>query len=116
MAQNTLIFVYGTLKRVHRNHVVLERRDAKYVSEASVNDYALYDVGIPVAIAHAGAQIKGELYIIATKHLKHLDIFESGYDRIRVQVVTRPANDLCFAEMYVFNFVTEKQRVKNDCY
>lgn len=88
-ASETLLFVYGTLKRGQPNHGQL--RGARWEGEATLEGACLFDLGpFPMAIAGEG-QIQGELYALPSEGLTALDAFEGVprlYERQR-----RPLSD-----------------------
>lgn len=72
--QDTLLFVYGTLKRGQSNHGQL--RGARWLGQASLRGFCLYDLGpFPMAIAGEGT-IKGEIVALPWEALEDLDVFE----------------------------------------
>lgn len=85
----TLLFVYGTLKRGQTNHSQLQC--ALWQGEATLEGACLFDLGpFPMAIAGEG-QIQGELYALPSKALAAIDAFEGVprlYERHR-----RPLSD-----------------------
>ena len=75
----TLVFVYGTLKRGHSNHHWLA--DAVDLGAAELPGAVLHDLGpFPMAIAGDGRVI-GELYAVTEACLDRLDRLE-GYPRL----------------------------------
>lgn len=75
---NTLIFVYGTLKRGCSNHDQLAGQT--FVGEATTTPgYRLFQVTVyPGMISQPGAadRILGEVWSVDPEHLKRLDDFE----------------------------------------
>ncbi|MFN7677938.1 MAG: gamma-glutamylcyclotransferase, partial [Cyanobacteriota bacterium] len=70
----TLLFVYGTLKRGLANHARLQ--GARALGDAVLPGARLYDLGpFPMAVAGDG-QVGGELYAVAQSALPALDVFE----------------------------------------
>jgi gamma-glutamylcyclotransferase (GGCT)/AIG2-like uncharacterized protein YtfP len=70
----TLLFVYGTLKRGQPNHGRLQ--GARCLGLASLQGACLFDLGpFPMAIAGEG-RVAGELYAVASADLPDLDAFE----------------------------------------
>lgn len=72
--EDTVLFVYGTLKRGQSNHGRLQ--GARWIGEATLEGACLYDLGpFPMAIAGDG-WVKGEVYAVACAALEDLDSFE----------------------------------------
>jgi gamma-glutamylcyclotransferase (GGCT)/AIG2-like uncharacterized protein YtfP len=88
-AAETLLFVYGTLKRGQPNHGQLQ--GSRWEGEAILEGACLFDLGpFPMAIAGEGT-IRGELYAVPPEGLIALDAFEGVprlYERHR-----RPLSD-----------------------
>ncbi|MGA1302424.1 MAG: gamma-glutamylcyclotransferase family protein [Cyanobium sp.] len=75
-AGETLLFVYGTLKRGQSNHTRLQA--ARWVGEAILEGACLFDLGpFPMAIAGDG-RIRGELYALPMEALDSIDAFEGA--------------------------------------
>lgn len=56
------LFVYGTLKRGHRNHPVLGE-DARFLGYATVYNMTMHKgPGFPYAVFKDGSEIRGEVY------------------------------------------------------
>lgn len=74
----TILFVYGTLKRGHRNHRLLA--DQEFVAEATtVPKYRVYDLGPYPGLARDGASglaVSGEVFAVTECALAELDDFE----------------------------------------
>ncbi|GAG35317.1 unnamed protein product, partial [marine sediment metagenome] len=75
------VLVYGTLKKGHSNHILLEQADAKFIGYDSVTGpYQLYDLGnIPAvrdAINQGHRKIRGELWALSPEGLAALDLLE----------------------------------------
>jgi len=76
---DSLVFVYGSLKRGMANHQQLQGAD--WVGNASLQGLALYDLGpFPMAIAcsEPSSAIEGELYRVDAALLEQLDRFEGA--------------------------------------
>jgi gamma-glutamylcyclotransferase (GGCT)/AIG2-like uncharacterized protein YtfP len=74
VAGETLLFVYGTLKRGQSNHARL--LGARRLGRAWLAGACLYDLGpFPMAIAAEG-RVSGEVYAIDRAALPELDAFE----------------------------------------
>ena len=72
--EETLLFVYGTLKRGGANHARLQ--GARWLGRVWLEGASLYDLGpFPMAIAAEG-RVAGELYAIGWALLPELDAFE----------------------------------------
>lgn len=71
------VAVYGTLKRGHRNHHLLQ--EARFLGSATLNGIALHDLGpYPGAIRDTASQAVVEIFEINAATLKQLDALE-GY-------------------------------------
>ena len=84
-----LVFVYGTLRRGHGNHVLL--KDSKFIDAGLTKDkYAMYHTGIPfVNEDEQVSNIFGEVYQVSGHILRMLDLLEghpSWYIRKKVTV------------------------------
>ncbi len=91
-ASDTLLFVYGTLRRGFANHEVY-LGDALYVGEAITKErFALFVDDFPYLTKSARvSQIVGELYRVDGRTLEHIDCLEGhpdDYRRERIQVLT----------------------------
>lgn len=79
---NTLLFVYGTLKRGCVNHAFLAAQT--FVAPARLRaGYRMFDVGgFPGIVPDAGAQheISGELWSVTAAGLAELDRFEGVWE------------------------------------
>jgi gamma-glutamylcyclotransferase (GGCT)/AIG2-like uncharacterized protein YtfP len=73
------VFVYGTLRRGHENHCVIEDR-YRAVAPAVLDDYRVeFMDGLPFAVKSVGSRITGELYEFDDDEvLEDLDLLE-GY-------------------------------------
>ena len=56
------IFTYGTLKRGYRNHKYIEK--AKFISDASIEGFYMFDLGRYPGIYEGAGIIYGEIYEI----------------------------------------------------
>lgn len=70
------VFVYGTLKRGHENHALLQ--DSKFIGKSFVQNHTLYGSVIPFAVENEGTYISGEVYEIDDLTERNLDELE-GY-------------------------------------
>jgi gamma-glutamylaminecyclotransferase len=108
-----MVFVYGTLMRNCYNHGYV--KDQKYLGEAVLPGYALYDVGSYLGIVpDEKERVLGELYEINQQCLEQLDILEDNgwlYSRRPVQL-WQDGNRI-EAEVYVWNGkVREEDKVE----
>ncbi|CAH8330264.1 unnamed protein product [Eruca vesicaria subsp. sativa] len=107
------IFVYGTLKRNHPNHFLLQdlisKNDAVYVGQRTTrSSYPLVTglYGIPYLINQPGSgqRILGELYSVSKRGLVRLDELEGikveHYERLPVEVVDEECNGVVSVEAY----------------
>lgn len=85
------IFVYGTLKKGHRNHYILEHNKAKQVAQGFITNFRLWDMPrwrFPLLTNYPqGDKVWGELYVVDERHLAGMDAFENGYARRPVKFV-----------------------------
>ncbi|CAE6215402.1 unnamed protein product [Arabidopsis arenosa] len=116
-SHKNLIFVYGTLKRNHRNHFLLEdlisTNDAVYIGQRTTRlQYPLVTglYGIPYLINKSGSgqKIRGELYSVSKHGLVRLDELEgikvNHYERLPIEVIDEEdeeeSNVVVLAEAY----------------
>jgi gamma-glutamylaminecyclotransferase len=75
-----ILFVYGSLKRGHRNHRLIA--DQEYLGEAATEPrYRVIDLGrYPGLIRDDadGLAVRGELWAVGPDRLRELDDFEGG--------------------------------------
>lgn len=101
-----LIFVYGTLKRGHRNHGRLD--GAPFVAEATTCDpFVLMAGRIPVMFVQPGEglPVVGELYAVSTGLLAKLDWFEGHpafYERTPISVHESSSGAMRVADAYLY--------------
>jgi gamma-glutamylaminecyclotransferase len=88
---NTLVFVYGTLKRGGENHGWIAQQE--FVSEAQTAPlYRMHDLdGYPGMVLSAeGISIQGEIWSVDEAGLARLDVLEDTeggeYERVLVQL------------------------------
>ena len=99
----TLVFVYGTLKRGHGNHRLLEA--SRFVGEAVSASacYAMHDCSFPILVDEPlGGRVMGELYAVDRRTLRSLDMLEGHpqmYCRRRRKFVTAAG---CTYEAWVY--------------
>jgi gamma-glutamylaminecyclotransferase len=73
------VLVYGTLKKGHSNHILLEEADAEFIGYDSVTGhFGLCDMGaIPAVVDSTDiSTVKGELWAIGPEGLASLDLLE----------------------------------------
>lgn len=80
------VLVYGTLKKGHSNHSLLEQADATFMGYDSITGkFNMWDLGsIPATMASVNKhRIKGELYSMNPEGLVALDMLEGHPDFYR---------------------------------
>jgi gamma-glutamylaminecyclotransferase len=81
-----LVFVYGTLKRGHMNHRILEHGNAEFLgTAATLRDHSLFVDGLPYLVEGThedpgSHQVRGELYKVDAETMASLDRLE-GHPR-----------------------------------
>ncbi|MFH5835820.1 gamma-glutamylcyclotransferase [Proteiniclasticum sp. C24MP] len=91
METEAVVFVYGTLLRGIRNHDAY-LRSAKYLGEAKLSGYGLYDLGsYPGIRRKQGNRVKGEVYAVDRKTLERLHELEGegslyAYEEVMVEM------------------------------
>lgn len=96
----SLIFIYGTLKREACNSSVMEEVKAGFVAEVTtVERYPLVISGLPYLLNQPGRgyHVKGELYDCQSFAIKRLDQFEGHphlYKRMPVEVIDKAGNQV----------------------
>jgi len=75
------VLVYGTLKRDHSNHDLMEAAGAEFLGYDSVTGpYTVYDLGgLPAAVdskLEKPRRVRGEMYTITPEGLASLDMME----------------------------------------
>ena len=102
--KKALIFVYGTLKRGHKNHYKMYQ--AEYIGRAVIFGYSMYKLpaGFPGIVVDKRGSVDGELYWLDTNQLPALDEFEGVphlYNRA-TQVITLANGTIATAQFYVY--------------
>lgn len=94
-----LVFVYGTLKQTHGNHMVIGRFNPTLIGDkVAVQNYSMASLGaFPAAYPDNGGTIMGELYEVGEEALQPLDRLE-GYPGFydRTEVETEHGNALMY--------------------
>ena len=108
----SLIFVYGTLMKNHRNHHYLT--EAVLIDKCIIENYALYELGsYPGIVPAANSMVLGELYQVEPGTLEILDKLEnegSEYIRRRVTAVCATCTiDGVFT--YVYDYPVQKENL-----
>jgi gamma-glutamylaminecyclotransferase len=74
------VFVYGTLKKGHCNHVLLREANAHFIGYDSITGpYNMYDIGAIPAVVDSKSgtrKIRGQLYAMQPEGLASLDMLE----------------------------------------
>lgn len=95
--RNHYLFVYGTLKRGHCNHYLLE--GCEFLGNAETKEkYALYEAGIPYLVkGKKVSHVKGEVYKVPEYVLKQIDRLEGHpffYKREKAKVVLKDGKEI----------------------
>ena len=113
---NTLIFVYGTLKRGCENHGWIA--DQRFITQTRTQaHYRLYDLGgYPgMILSEEGLSIEGELWEVDTEGLARLDLLEDTaggeYERVPITL-----EDGTLAETYLYLRSTAGCRDCGECW
>lgn len=118
---NTLLFVYGTLKRGHENHSWIAAQ--QYVDVArTLPLYRIYDLGGYPGMVRApegqGIAIEGEVWEVDPAGLARLDVLEDidggEYERVPVELEGAFATQL--VETYVYLRSVEGRRDMGTCW
>ena len=106
----TLLFVYGTLKKGQRLHeAYLVDEDAVKVAEGYIDGYELYVIEVadlPFVIPANEKRVYGEVYVVGPELLQRLDVLEGGYLREETEFVAtsdRGGGSSYRVEVYVWN-------------
>lgn len=100
----SLVFLYGTLKRGHANHRLIDSMGGVFVCEAKAENYGLVNVYhiCPGMVRQRNMAVEGELFSIRSRYFPDLDYFETNmYERREVQV-TKPGGNKVWANAYIF--------------
>lgn len=104
------IFVYGSLKKGHYNHRLLE--NSKLIQNYELKDYALYSLGFfPAIKKQKGATVKGEIYEVDNETKYVIDRMElgAGYKIEKLKLNNKTI------EFYVYNdTLFEHDRIKSE--
>lgn len=103
LREETMVFVYGTLKRKHGNHQLLKR--ATYYGTCRVDGYGLIDGVIPYAERRDGHHVMGELYHVTGQSvmdsLDRLEGYPYHYGRDYVTATLEGGSESYGCWMYV---------------
>ena len=85
------MFVYGSLKRGHTNHTLMQ--DSRFLADATTQPaYDMLDFGYyPGVIANGRYSIRGEVFTVSGDVLNVVDALEGHpifYRRVRIPVIT----------------------------
>jgi len=112
------LFVYGTLKRGHHNHVLL--KDSKYLGLAITKEpYLLFNYGVPIAIKSKNSNLEklpilGELYLINEITLSECDYLEGHplvYCRQKADVIN--LKDSKEYKAYIYFYIRGKAKINS---
>ncbi len=83
-----LLAVYGTLRRGGGANVMLKLMNARYVGRGRVRGYRMFASRIPFAVRSGNPEdtIVVEVYDVPEDKIPLLDYYESGYERVEVDV------------------------------
>lgn len=112
--QDVKLFVYGTLKRGHRNHYLIER--ASYLGTAKSGESFMLVAGhIPYMYREngVGSRTSGEIYAVSPDLLNFLDRLEGHphwYRRETIATIEDGSKERSTAFAYLY-----QQTPSNDC-
>lgn len=105
-----ILFTYGTLMKGNSNHFFMNR--SRYIGEAYINDFAIYDLGnYPAIKPFVGNKIKGELYSVPTEDFERIRQLEGDGFLYSSQLVNAKYN---FKTIKSYTFVYLCHVDKND--
>ena len=108
------LFVYGTLKRGFRLHSFLKK--ARYLGEATLSGFKMYDLGWYPAIVPGKGCVQGELYEVDWKTLLLIDEVEEEGEEYRRELLEVELEDGRRLEAFVYVYlgdVSERLEVKS---
>lgn len=73
---SSVVFVYGTLKRGHGNHRLLEAGGARLLGTDSIKGWSMHDLGAFPAVAEGWDTVHGEVFEVDAETLARLDRLE----------------------------------------
>lgn len=93
VVRTELYFIYGTLKKGHRNHHLLFPNKFRLVDTvALLPNFTLVEVvgmaGVPAVVSSLYSQVYGELYEMYPENCRMMEAIEQGYTKMPVQVST----------------------------
>lgn len=97
------VFVYGTLMKGESNHYFL--KNSKYINNAILDGYEMYNVGYYPAIIPGEGRIIGELYEVPLSDMPSIDMLEgegSLYLR-KCKTINKIPSQRTLAYLYEFN-------------
>lgn len=100
------LFVYGSLKRGLQNPIERFVPDAKFVSDAELQDFSLHKVSwFPGIVESKGDKVIGEVYEIPQAEFVKLDRYESAPHLFKRQIVSTSIGDTW---VYVYNGIPKE--------
>ena len=107
------IFTYGTLMRNQVNHHLLVNNRCKYLYDAVLNGYVLYDTpgNYPAAVKMEGHKVYGEVYEVHVPAKQEIDILEEVgvlYDCVEVTVESKS----CKENVLFYEYIQSTQGMK----
>jgi len=110
---NINVFVYGTLKKGHPNHMLL--KDSEFICKAITmdNDYDMIDLGsFPAMINRGNYNIHGEAYRVSKETLRYLDALESnGSLYTREEIGVAPTDENTPAWIYAWAYILSNSNI-----
>lgn len=104
------LFTYGTLMKGNSNHFFMDK--SRYIGEAYINDFAIYDLGsYPAIKPFVGKKVKGELYSVTTGDFERIRQLEGDGFLYNSQLVNAKYNSKTIKS---FTFVYLRHLDKND--
>lgn len=97
-----LFFIYGTLKKGHRNSHLLIPDQMKLIGAAVAQNFKLIELcnGVPAAVYNPYSEVYGELYDMGKDNLAIMERIEQGYERQTVEVTTNQGK--CYAAIWAW--------------
>lgn len=98
--ENEYWFIYGTLKRGHRNHEFLVPKHMSLVdARAYITTYRLVEIskGIPAIVYYPNGVVYGEIWRMDAVNVKLMEVMEQGYTKKLIPVNVNYSTITCHA-------------------